>query len=145
VDYWLGIDQYIGGIEHAILHLLYARFFTKALRDLDFINNLKEPFERLLTQGMVLKDGAKMSKSKGNVVDPDSIIAKYGADTARLFILFTAPPQKELEWNDSAVEGSFRFLKKLYDRSSKVTVDTLPKIDHSKLTKDEKFARHESL
>jgi len=141
VDYWLPVDQYIGGIEHAILHLLYARFFTKALRDLDFINNLKEPFERLLTQGMVLKDGAKMSKSKGNVVDPDTIIAKYGADTARLFILFTAPPQKELEWNDSAVEGSFRFLKKLYDRSSKVITNTLPKIEHSKLTKDEKFAR----
>ncbi len=141
MDYWLSVDQYIGGIEHAILHLLYARFFTKALRDLDFINNLKEPFERLLTQGMVLKDGAKMSKSKGNVVDPDTIIAKYGADTARLFIIFTAPPQKELEWNDSAVEGSFRFLKKLYDRSSKVTTNALPKIDHLKLTKDEKFAR----
>ncbi len=141
MDYWLPVDQYIGGIEHAILHLLYARFFTKALRDLGFINNLKEPFEKLLTQGMVLKDGAKMSKSKGNVVDPDSIIEKYGADTARLFILFTAPPQKELEWNDSAVEGSFRFLKKLYDRSSKVNIDTLPKIEHPKLTKDEKFAR----
>ena len=141
VKYWLAVDQYIGGIEHAILHLLYARFFTKALRDLGFIENLKEPFARLLTQGMVLKDGAKMSKSKGNVVDPDSIIAKYGADTARLFILFTAPPQKELEWNDSAVEGSFRFLKKLYNRSLKVSIKTLPKIDHQKLTKDEKFAR----
>ncbi|NPA61775.1 MAG: class I tRNA ligase family protein, partial [Epsilonproteobacteria bacterium] len=137
----LGVDQYIGGIEHAILHLLYARFFTKALRDLGFIDKLKEPFERLLTQGMVLKDGSKMSKSKGNVVDPDSIIEKYGADTARLFMLFTAPPQKELEWNDSALEGSFRFLKRLYDRKSKVIGDSLPKIDHSKLTKDEKFAR----
>jgi leucyl-tRNA synthetase len=141
VNYWLGVDQYIGGIEHAILHLLYARFFTKALRDLGFIENLKEPFERLLTQGMVLMNGAKMSKSKGNTVDPDQLIAKYGADTARLFILFTAPPQKELEWNDSAVEGAFRFLKRLYDRKSRVTEGGLPKIDHSSLSKGEKLAR----
>ena len=141
VNYWLGVDQYIGGIEHAILHLLYARFFTKALRDLGFIENLKEPFENLLTQGMVLMNGAKMSKSKGNTVDPDSLIKEYGADTARLFILFTAPPQKELEWNDNAVEGAFRFLKKLYNRKSKVTTNTLPDIDHSKLNKDEKIAR----
>jgi len=141
VKYWLGVDQYIGGIEHAILHLLYARFFTKALRDLGYIE-LDEPFERLLTQGMVLKDGSKMSKSKGNTIDPDEIIHKFGADTARLFILFTAPPQKELEWNDSAVEGSFRFLKRLHDRAtSKVTHDTLPPIDHSSLTKEQKYAR----
>ncbi|HHD82161.1 MAG TPA: leucine--tRNA ligase, partial [Campylobacterales bacterium] len=141
VNYWLGVDQYIGGIEHAILHLLYARFFTKMLRDLGFIDALKEPFERLLTQGMVLKDGAKMSKSKGNTVDPDKLIEEYGADTARLFTLFAAPPQKELEWNDSAVEGAFRFLKKLYDRSSKVTQKSLPKIDQGSLSKEEKLAR----
>ena len=141
VNYWLGVDQYIGGIEHAILHLLYARFFTKALRDLGFIDNLKEPFENLLTQGMVLMDGAKMSKSKGNTVDPDKLIEQYGADTARLFTLFAAPPQKELEWNDSAVEGAFRFLKKLYDRKSKVTSSTMPTIDHASLNKEEKLAR----
>ena len=141
VNYWLGVDQYIGGIEHAILHLLYARFFTKALRDLGFIENLKEPFENLLTQGMVLMDGSKMSKSKGNTIDPDSLIEKYGADTARLFTLFAAPPQKELEWNDSAVEGAFRFIKKLYDRRKKVTTDTMPTIDQASLTKEEKIAR----
>jgi leucyl-tRNA synthetase len=141
VNYWLGVDQYIGGIEHAILHLLYARFFTKVLRDLGFIEGLKEPFERLLTQGMVLKDGAKMSKSKGNTVDPDKLIEEYGADTARLFTLFAAPPQKELEWNDSAVDGAFRFLKKLYERSSRVTIQSLPSIEHTTLSKEEKFAR----
>jgi len=141
INYWLGVDQYIGGIEHAILHLLYARFFTKALRDIGFIDNLKEPFERLLTQGMVLKDGAKMSKSKGNTVDPDRLIKEYGADTTRLFVLFAAPPQKELEWNDSAVEGAFRFLKKLYNRKSKVTNRSLPNIAQSKLSKEEKLAR----
>jgi len=141
VNYWLSVDQYIGGIEHAILHLLYARFFTKALRDVGFIDNLKEPFEHLLTQGMVLMDGAKMSKSKGNTVDPDALIEKYGADTARLFTLFAAPPQKELEWNDSAVEGAFRFIKKLYDRKSKVTSSELPSIDQASLSKEEKIAR----
>ncbi len=139
-DYWLGVDQYIGGIEHAILHLLYARFFTKVLRDLGY-HDIDEPFQRLLTQGMVLKDGAKMSKSKGNTVDPDALVNKYGADTARLFILFAAPPQKELEWNDSAVDGAFRFIKKLYDRKSKVTGNTLPDIDHSGLSKESKLAR----
>ena len=119
-DYWMDVDQYIGGIEHAILHLLYARFFTKVLNDLGYTNS-REPFKRLLTQGMVLKDGAKMSKSKGNVVDPDLIVEKYGADTARMFILFAAPPTKELEWNDSAVEGSFKFIKKFYERAENVT------------------------
>lgn len=143
VDYWMPVDQYVGGIEHAILHLLYARFFTKALRDLGYIN-LDEPFSNLLTQGMVLKDGAKMSKSKGNTVDPDAIIAQYGADTARLFILFAAPPQKELEWNDSAVEGAFRFIRRLVDRSGHVTERTLPKIDHAALSKEEKLARKKS-
>ncbi|MDD5717086.1 MAG: leucine--tRNA ligase [Sulfuricurvum sp.] len=141
IKYWMGVDHYIGGIEHAILHLLYARFFTKVFRDLGYVN-FDEPFDRLLTQGMVLKDGAKMSKSKGNTVDPDAIIEKYGADTARLFILFAAPPTQELEWNDSAVEGAFRFLKRFADRSQNVNVtEQLPKIDHSTLSKEEKGAR----
>jgi leucyl-tRNA synthetase len=140
-EYWMEVDEYIGGIEHAIMHLLYSRFFTKVLRDLDYVKT-GEPFKKLLTQGMVLKDGAKMSKSKGNVVDPDKIIAEYGADTARLFILFAAPPTKELEWNDSALEGSFKFLKRFYDRSENAkATDTLPTIEHSKLSKDEKYAR----
>jgi leucyl-tRNA synthetase len=112
VDRWMPVDQYIGGIEHAILHLLYSRFFTKVLFDLGLVS-CDEPFTNLLTQGMVVKDGAKMSKSKGNVVDPDAIIEKYGADTARLFILFASPPQKELEWSDQGVEGSFRFLNRV--------------------------------
>jgi leucyl-tRNA synthetase len=137
----MGVDQYIGGIEHAILHLLYARFFTKVFRDLGYIE-FDEPFDKLLTQGMVLKDGAKMSKSKGNTVDPDAIIAKYGADTARLFILFAAPPTQELEWNDSAVEGAYRFIKRFFERSSHVQkTETIPKINHASLSKEEKFAR----
>ena len=139
-NYWLGVDQYIGGIEHAILHLLYARFFTKVLRDLGY-HDIDEPFENLLTQGMVLMDGTKMSKSKGNTIDPDALVEKYGADTARLFTLFAAPPTKELEWNDSAVEGAFRFIKKLYDRKEKVTAKTLPNIDQSALSKESKLAR----
>ena len=105
VNYWMPVDQYIGGIEHAVLHLLYARFFTKVLRDLGLFK-IDEPFQQLLTQGMVIKDGAKMSKSKGNVVDPDHMIAEYGADTARLFSLFAAPPEKDLEWSDQGVDGS---------------------------------------
>ncbi len=112
-DYWLEVDQYIGGIEHAILHLLYARFFSKLLRDEGLINH-DEPFKNLLTQGMVLKDGAKMSKSKGNTVDPSDMIQKYGADTVRLFILFAAPPTQDLEWSDSGLEGSYRFVNKVY-------------------------------
>ena len=139
----MDVDQYIGGIEHAILHLLYARFFTKVLNDLGYTNS-KEPFKKLLTQGMVLKDGAKMSKSKGNVVDPDSIVEKYGADTARLFMMFAAPPTKELEWNDSAVEGAYRFIKKFYERSSNVTakgLEIFETLDHSSLNKEEKEAR----
>ncbi len=113
VKYWMPVDQYIGGIEHAVLHLLYARFFTKVLRDLGFLN-FDEPFRRLLTQGMVIKDGAKMSKSKGNIVDPDDMIARYGADTTRLFILFAAPPEKDLDWKEEGVEGCFRFLQRLW-------------------------------
>ena len=138
---WLAVDEYIGGIEHAILHLLYARFFTKVLRDLGYMR-LDEPFANLITQGMVLKNGAKMSKSKGNVVEPNDLIARFGADTARLFVLFAAPPTKDLEWNDSAVEGAFRFLKRLWDRSKDVIPSkTLPKIESSALNKTQKLAR----
>jgi leucyl-tRNA synthetase len=139
--YWMSVDQYVGGIEHAILHLLYSRFFTKVLRDLGYCE-VDEPFSNLLTQGMVLKDGSKMSKSKGNTVDPDEIVSKYGADTARLFILFAAPPSKELEWNDSGVEGAYKFIKRLADRSKNVEkTKTLPKIEHKTLSKEEQFAR----
>ncbi len=113
VDYWMPVDQYIGGIEHAILHLMYARFFTKVLHDAGMTRAV-EPFTRLLAQGMVNKDGAKMSKSKGNVVTPDEIIEKYGADTGRLFILFAAPPEKGLDWSDQGVEGCYRFLKRVW-------------------------------
>ena len=112
--YWLPVDLYIGGIEHAILHLLYSRFFHKALRDLDMVEG-NEPFKKLLTQGMVLKDGAKMSKSKGNTVDPQSYIDKYGADTVRLYMMFTAPPEQSLEWSESSVEGASRFIKKVWN------------------------------
>ncbi len=111
--YWMPVDQYIGGIEHAILHLLYARFFTKGLRDLG-LTEVDEPFTRLLTQGMVIKNGAKMSKSMGNVVPADEMMERYGADTARLFILFASPPEKELDWSDQGVEGSFRFLNRVF-------------------------------
>ena len=113
VNYWMPVDQYIGGVEHAVMHLLYSRFFTKVIRDLGLIN-FGEPFNKLLTQGMVLKDGAKMSKSLGNTVDPSEIINKYGADTARLFILFASPPEKDLEWSDQGVEGSYRFLNRIW-------------------------------
>ncbi|CAM3332304.1 leucine--tRNA ligase [Helicobacter labetoulli] len=141
LEYWLNVDEYIGGIEHAILHLLYARFFTKVLRDLGYVY-INEPFKNLLTQGMVLKNGAKMSKSKGNVVNPNDIIARYGADTARLFMLFAAPPMRELEWNDSALEGAFRFLKRLWERASNALVcEKKPIIAHSELSKQEQYAR----
>ena len=113
VNNWLPVDQYIGGVEHAILHLLYSRFFTKFLYDIGLVKNI-EPFTNLLTQGMVLKDGTKMSKSKGNVVSPEEIVATYGADTARLFILFAAPPERDLEWSDQGVEGSYRFLHRVW-------------------------------
>ncbi|WP_276896968.1 leucine--tRNA ligase [Helicobacter japonicus] len=139
--YWLNVDEYIGGIEHAILHLLYARFFTKVLRDLGYIE-IDEPFANLLTQGMVLKNGAKMSKSKGNVVNPNDIIAHYGADTARLFVLFAAPPTRELEWNDNAVEGAYRFLKRLWERVEHIQPCTQkPHINHQALQKNEQYAR----
>lgn len=113
VDYWMPVDQYIGGIEHAVLHLLYARFFTKVLFDAGLIK-AEEPFSRLLAQGMVYKDGAKMSKSKGNVVTPDEIVERYGADTGRLFILFASPPEKDLDWSDQGVEGCHRFLRRIW-------------------------------
>ena len=119
VDYWMPVDQYVGGVEHAILHLMYARFFAKALTDAGLLD-CDEPFTNLLTQGMVLKDGAKMSKSLGNVVSPEDIIARYGADTARLFILFAAPPERDLEWNDAAVEGCFRFLNRVWRLVSQI-------------------------
>ena len=128
--YWTPVDQYIGGIEHAVMHLLYARFMHKLLRDLGLFNS-NEPFIRLLTQGMVLKDGAKMSKSKGNVVTPQSLIKKYGADTVRLFIIFAAPPDHDLEWSDSGVEGAHRFLNKLWSFASQVK-DVLIAINQEK-------------
>ena len=109
----MAVDQYIGGVEHAILHLLYSRFFTKVLYDMDMVN-VEEPFLKLLTQGMVLKDGSKMSKSVGNIVSPQEIIKKYGSDTARMFILFAAPPDRDLDWSDSGVEGSYRFLNRVW-------------------------------
>ena len=112
-SYWMPVDFYSGGVEHAILHLLYSRFFTRVLREVGLID-FDEPFKRLLTQGMVLKDGAVMSKSKGNVVDPDTMLAKYGADALRLYVMFVAPPEKEVEWSDAGLEGSFRFLVRVW-------------------------------
>jgi leucyl-tRNA synthetase len=111
--YWMPVDFYSGGVEHAILHLLYSRFFTRVLRDVGLVT-FDEPFKRLLTQGMVLKNGAVMSKSKGNVVDPDDMIGKYGADALRLYVMFVAPPEKEVEWSDAGLEGSFRFLVRVW-------------------------------
>jgi leucyl-tRNA synthetase len=128
LDYWMPVDQYIGGVEHAILHLMYSRFFNKVMRDIGLVG-IDEPFQNLLTQGMVLKDGAKMSKSLGNIVSPEEIIEKYGADTARLFILFASPPEKDLEWSDQGVEGSFRFLQRVWrlvDELSGRTGDACP-------------------
>lgn len=126
VDYWMPVDQYIGGVEHAILHLMYARFFTKFLYDQKYVS-CEEPFSHLLTQGMVLKEGSKMSKSKGNVVSPEEIITAYGADTARLFILFASPPEKDLEWSDQGVEGAFRFLNRVW----RLVHDFMPLLESS--------------
>ena len=126
VKYWLPVDQYIGGIEHAILHLLYSRFFVKMLRDMDYLPGLNEPFKNLLTQGMVLKDGAKMSKSKGNVVDPDTMINHYGADTVRLFCLFAAPPERDMEWSESGIEGASRFLHRVWRLAQDLKEDLRP-------------------
>lgn len=113
IDQWLPVDQYIGGVEHAVLHLLYSRFFMKVFNDLGLLS-IREPFKNLFTQGMIYKDGAKMSKSKGNVVDPSYIIEKYGADTARLMILFAGPPEADMEWSDRGIEGAYRFLGRFY-------------------------------
>ncbi|MCF7969900.1 MAG: leucine--tRNA ligase [Methylococcaceae bacterium] len=142
--YWLPVDQYIGGIEHAILHLLYARFFTKLMRD-EGLLVCDEPFKNLLTQGMVLMDGTKMSKSKGNTVDPEHLIAEYGADTVRLFIMFAAPPEQSLEWSDSGVEGSFRFLKRLWRQVYLHTsnVSLVPALDKQKLSNVAKDLRRQ--
>jgi len=152
VNYWSPVDQYIGGIEHAILHLLYARFFHKLMRDEGLVKG-DEPFKRLLTQGMVLKDGAKMSKSKGNTVDPQGLIDQFGADTARLFIMYAAPPEQSLEWSDSGVEGQFKFLKRLWtivhnhieachdtDMQQSVSLDQL-----SKEQKELRFKLHKTI
>lgn len=142
-NYWMPVDQYIGGIEHAILHLLYSRFFTKVLKDASLIN-FNEPFKNLLTQGMVIKDGSKMSKSKGNVVSPEEIIAKYGADTARLFILFAAPPERDLEWSEQGVEGAYRFLGRVWriiGHFEQAVVGAPEEYDRSLLTKEEKDLR----
>lgn len=142
-NYWGPVDQYIGGIEHAILHLLYSRFFVKVLRDAGLVD-YDEPFSNLLTQGMVIKDGAKMSKSLGNVVSPEEILSKYGADTARLFILFAAPPERELEWSDQGVEGSFRFLNRIWrivQAFEDVLAQKVTEYDHSNLTEADKDLR----
>ena len=149
-NYWLPVDQYIGGIEHAILHLLYARFYTKLMRDAGLLT-VNEPFSKLLTQGMVLKDGSKMSKSKGNTVDPQELINQYGADTVRLFTMFAAPPEHSLEWNDDAVEGAFRFLKRLWRVVAEygdiirawASSDLLGSFDWSTLSAEQKAIRAE--
>ena len=137
VDKYMNVDQYVGGIEHAILHLLYSRFVTKALRDMGFLS-FDEPFKNLLTQGMVLKDGSKMSKSKGNTVDPDEIFENYGADTARLFILSDSPPQRDFDWSDAGVEGCYKFLNRVwklyYQNQNRISLDY--RIDVDKLSKD---------
>ena len=149
-DYWLPVDQYVGGIEHAILHLLYARFFHKLMRDAGLVS-CDEPFSSLLTQGMVLKDGGKMSKSKGNTVDPQELIDRYGADTVRLFIMFASPPEQSLEWSDSGVEGSHRFLKRLWSFSCNAAgrldrgtglFRSIP-IDWAKIAREHARARYE--
>lgn len=133
----MAVDQYIGGIEHAVLHLLYSRFFTKFFRDLGYLD-FGEPFKKLLTQGMVLKEGEVMSKSKGNIVDPDSIIQKFGADSLRLFILFAAPPETELEWDDRGIEGAFKFLNRVWRISENLkdkADDNLVKLMHKTIKK----------
>ncbi len=142
-DYWLPVDHYVGGIEHAILHLLYSRFYNKLLRDEGLIKN-DEPFTNLLTQGMVLKDGSKMSKSKGNTVDPQALIEEYGADTARLFMMFAAPPTQSLEWSDAGVEGAHRFLKRLWHRVYQhIDAGAVAELDTAALNKEQKSLRNQ--
>lgn len=147
VDKWMSVDQYIGGVEHAILHLLYARFFTKAFKDMGLVS-FDEPFKNLLTQGMVLKEGSKMSKSKGNVVSPLEIIKEYGADTARLFVLFAAPPERDLDWSEQGVEGCFRFLNRVYrlvEELSDICKETHSIGELSKEDKAMRFTIHQTL
>jgi leucyl-tRNA synthetase len=146
-DYWLPVDQYIGGIEHAILHLLYARFFHKLMRDEGLVN-CDEPFAKLLTQGMVLKDGAKMSKSKGNTVDPMSLIERYGADTVRMFTMFASAPDQSLDWSDSGVEGSYRFLKRLWKQLMEhrpISLTNFGKLELSSEQKQLRLKAHQTL
>ena len=142
-DYWAPVDQYVGGIEHAILHLLYARFFHKLMRDEGLVHS-DEPFTRLLTQGMVLKDGSKMSKSKGNTVDPQSLIKTYGADTVRLFSMFAAPPEQSLEWSNSGVEGANRFLKRLWKLVARLLDSPAPALDVDSLSERQKAMRRKT-
>jgi leucyl-tRNA synthetase len=147
-QYWTPVDQYTGGIEHAILHLLYSRFFQRVMRD-EGLTDVSEPFTNLLTQGMVLKDGAKMSKNKGNTVDPQELIAKYGADTVRLFMMFAAPPEQALEWSDDGVQGSFRFLKRFWNAvQSHIDAGPVSDLDVNALDSGQKDLRrktHESI
>ncbi|MBD2858729.1 leucine--tRNA ligase [Spongiibacter sp. KMU-158] len=143
-NYWLPVDQYVGGIEHAILHLLYSRFFHKLMRDEGLVNS-DEPFKQLLCQGMVLKDGSKMSKSKGNTVDPQALIEQYGADTVRLFIMFAAPPEQSLEWSDSAVEGANRFLRRLWKQvQTHVEAGTAPALNTTDLNEAQQDLRRKT-
>jgi leucyl-tRNA synthetase len=142
--YWTPVDQYTGGIEHAILHLLYSRFFQRVMRDVG-LTDVSEPFTNLLTQGMVLKDGAKMSKNKGNVVDPQELIDKYGADTVRLFMMFAAPPEQSLEWSDDGVQGCYRFLKRFWHAVMEhVDAGPVEALAVGKLTEDQKALRHKT-
>ena len=146
-NYWLPVDQYIGGIEHAILHLLYARFYHKLMRDEGLVTS-DEPFNRLLTQGMVLNEGSKMSKSKGNTVDPLGLIEKYGADTVRMFTLFASPPDQSLDWSDSGVEGSYRFLKRLWKivaSHESISIIGIMDSDHNSEQKQLRLKIHKSL
>ena len=140
VNNWLPVDQYIGGVEHAILHLLYARWFTKAFKKLGWTSH-DEPFKNLLTQGMVLMDGSKMSKSKGNTVSPVELVEKYGADTARLFILFAAPPERDLEWSEQGVEGCFKFLNRVYRLVDELAPVAKLELEFGNLTKADKDMR----
>ena len=146
VKYWLPVDFYSGGVEHAILHLIYSRFFARVFRDLGMVDH-DEPFTHVLTQGMVLKEGAVMSKSKGNVVDPDEMVAKYGADALRLYVMFVAPPEKEVEWNDAGLEGSYRFLSRVWrfvDQWSRTIAGSSPRIDQGALTDTERALRRKT-
>ena len=143
-SYWMPVDQYTGGIEHAILHLLYARFFQKLLRDIG-LSAADEPFTNLLTQGMVLKDGAKMSKAKGNTVDPQALIEKFGADTVRLFMMFAAPPEQALEWSDDGVQGASRFMKRFWNAVQNYSAEgSVPALDIAALDDGQRDLRRKT-